>query len=229
MVREIEAVSRELIEFRALYAMLGELHDKFLKRKQELRRILEETIARKRDALMVLAKANRLTRHLTGGQRQISGVFYQLGEIEARINQVNQSSLVLFQGTFEENVTLREIRPEFQEEILQNCRSRLELKQKGLTILGLIDRVKKQLFQLDVLELRCRELITSIKKALEAFVHEFKIIRRRIYPFGIFSFIRRILSRLFGYSYFSPRDMKEVSALGRITGYVLKIADSPVI
>ena len=209
--------------------MLGELHEKFLKRKQELRRLLEETAVQKRDAFRVLEKANRLTRHLTGGQRQITGISYHLGEIKARIRQVNQSSPVFFKGAILEGGVPSEIRHEFQPEFQEDHRSRVELKQKGLAILGLIDRIKKQLLQLDLLELRCRELIASIKKALLAFQYEFNKIRRKIYPFGIFSFFRRTLGCLFGYSYFAPRDLKEVSALGQITGFILKIADSPLI
>ena len=225
--KETAIADTEIAEYRTLCAGLVSLHEKFLKRKRELRRLLEETVERKRDALIALAKANRITRHLTGGQRQTAGISYYLGDIRARINQVDQSSPVLFKGALEEGESLPEIRPDFQPEFPGN--SRLELKQKGLAILGSIDRIRKLLLQFDLLERRCRELIASIRKALEAFRHEFAIIRRNIYPFGIFSFFRRVLSRLIGYSYFSPGDMKEISALGRITGYVLKIADSPVI
>ena len=227
MVMGLDTVSRELSEYRLLYSTLDEFHGKFQRRKLELRRLLGETAALKKDALMVLARANRLTRHLTGGQRQLTGISYHLGEIKARINQLDKSSPALSGGALEEAALPLEIPLEIQGN-LEESRNRLELKQRGLMLLGLIDRVKKQLLQLDLLELRCRELIASIKKAMEAFRHEFNLIRRKIYPFGIFSFFRRSLSSLFGYSYFSPRDLGEISSLGRMTGYVLKIADSPL-
>jgi len=178
---------------------------------------------------VVLAKANRLTLHLTGGQRRITGISYRLGEIKARINQVNQSSLVLLTGSLEKIEPIPEALYEFQPENHGNGQVRRELKEKTLSVLGLIDRIKKQILQLDILELRCRELIASIKKALKAFHHEFCIIRRKIYPFGIFSSLRRIIGSLFGRDYFSSRDLNEISALGRMSSYVLKIADSPVI
>ena len=203
---------KDIAEFHSLHTVLINLHEKFLRRKQELRLILEETAAKRREALLTLEKANRLTRHLTGGQRLRTGLTYNAADLKARIKQINP---VIFRGIDEEAPL-----PEFQ------VSSQRELKKTGLIILALIDNVKKKLFQLDILEMRLRELILSINKALEAFRHEWKIIRRKIYPFGFISLCYRSLRRFLGQSYFSPGDMDDVSALGRITGHVLKIADS---
>ena len=216
---------KEITEYRLLCTALGELHEEYLKRKQELRQIMEKTEALRREALLVLVKANRLTRHLTGRQRQISGLGYHLGEIKARINQ---GFPALFQSPAggEE----KEILPSLGDwQSREDYRNGRELRQRGLLILGMIDGIRKKLFQLDVLELRCRELMLSINKALEAFSHESRIISRKIYPFGIFSVLYRSLRFLWGSSYFSHRDMDDVAALGNLTGCVLKIADSPVI
>ena len=215
---------KEFAEYRFLCATLGELQQRYLEKKQELRRLLEQTVALRRDTLLVLAKANRLTRHLTGRQRQITGLSYRLGEIKARIDQC---SPVLFQGPGEGEKEIRTTIRELQSR--EDCRSRRELKQNGLALLGMIDNIRKNILQLDLLELRCRELLLSINKALEAFRHESRIIRRKIYPFGIFSLFCRTLRGLWGRAYFTPRDLEDVAALGNITGYVLKIADSPLV
>ena len=219
---------REITEYRSLCDTLEALHAQYLKRKQELRGILEETTALRRDVLLVLAKANRLTRHLTGRQRQITGLAYHLGEIKTRINQ---ASPALFQGSGggEEREVLPGICGWQSRKDCAPCGNRRELRQRGLLILGMIDGIKKNLLQLDLLELRCRELILSINKALQAFRHEAKIIRRKIYPCGVFSLFYRTLRGLWGRSYFSLHDMEDIAALGSITGYVLKIADSPLI
>ena len=217
---------KDVKEYNFLCATLASLYEKFALRKQELRPVLEETAALKRDALLFLAKANGFTRYLTGAQRQRAGLTYHPGEIKDRIKHFDS----LCGGTEEtetQPVTRPEIPAEFQPEIL--AANRRELKQRGLLILGMIDTVKKKLLQLDLLELRCRELIQSIKKALEAFRHELKIIRRKIYPFGIFSFFHRSLRRILGGTYFSFRDLADIEALGKITGLVLQIADSPVV
>ena len=216
---------QEIDEFRTLYDTLASLHGKFLERKQELRRLLEETFALKKEAFTILAKANRLTRHLTGRQRQIAGLSYHLSEIKARVNTVNQNDPILRFDDTVKGETLPEIRVGFQED----CRNRFELKQKGLLLLALIDRIRKNLLQLELLELRCRELILSINKAMEAFRHESRNIRRKLYPFGFLSLLSRFLRSLRGKSYFSPGDLGDISALGNITGYVLKIADSTII
>ena len=209
----------EITEYRALYASLKELHEKYREKKRELRELLQKTVTLRKDALLALAKANRLTLYLTGRQRQITGLTYQLSEIRARINQ---GRMALFQdvGGGEEGETLPE---------LCDCGSRRELKQRGLFILGMIDDIRKKLLQLNLLELRCRELIVSINKALQAFHHGSKLIRRNLYPFGIFSVFYRMLRGLWGAAYFSHDDMEDLAALGNITGCLLKIADSPII
>ena len=213
---------KELAEYRSLLSTLDSLNEKFSKRKQELRKLLEETAARRREALLTLARANRLTIHLTGHQRHTIGFSYQLSEIKARMNQANPA---FFKNSVEDAGVNQIIQAQ---SFLENRSSRRELKQMVLAIVSLIDRVKKQLLQLDLLEMRCRELILSINKALQAFRHEEGIIRAKIYPFGVFSLLHRSLRRLFGSSYFSHRDMKDLAALSNITCLVLKIADSPL-
>ena len=209
---------RELSEYRALCAALKNLREKFLRRRQEVIKLLEETSSRRKEVLFVLAKANRLTRHLTGRQRQMAGITYHIGEISARINQAGTP---VFRGNLGE--------PETSIEIREECRSLVELKRLGFAVIGMIDSIKKKLLQLDLLEMRCRELILSINKSLEAFRHEFAVIYQKIYPFGVFSFFRRSIRRFLGKTYFTFRDMGDITALGKITGLVLKIADSPVI
>jgi hypothetical protein len=212
--------TRDLSEYQNLCYTLKKLHEKFLKRKDELKALLEETCSYRRKAFVVLAKANGLTRHLTGRQRQLTGVSYYLGEIKAR---VNQAGIPAFRGSLEDAENL------IQADTSEKCRSLVELKRLALTIIGMIEHIKKNLLQLDLLEMRCRELIRSIDKALEAFRHEFRIIHRRIYPFWVFSFFNRSLRNLFGNTYFSFRDLDNIRALGNITGFVLKIADSPLV
>ena len=214
---------KELTEYRSLCSSLDSLCREFSKRKKELARLLEETSAKRKEALLALARANRLTRHLTGNQRCTTGLHYRLSDIEARINQAN---LALYKNSIKDS-GLDGVLP--VQAITENSVSRRELKQVVLATIALIDNIKKHLLQLDLLEMRCRELILSINKALQAFRHEAAIIRAKIYPYGIFSLLRRRLALLFGSPYFSHRDMKEITALGNITGLVLKIADSPLI
>ena len=180
-------------------------------------------MALRNTTLLVLVKANCFTRHLTARQRQISGLTYRLEELKKRINQ--GSPPVQDLGGGDEVKYLPELR-DWQAE--ESCGSLRELKQKGLLILSLIDSLRKKLFQFDLLELRCRELVLSISKALEAFRHESTIIHRKLYPFGMFSHFCRRFRLLWGSPYFTLRDMENITALGNITGHVLKIADSPI-
>jgi len=147
-------------------------------------------------------------------------VAYRLNEIKMRINKLSPVA-------FQDSGTGDDGGHDWQ--ALKDCRNLRELKQKGLLLLSLIDDLRKKLLQLDILELRCRELMLSTDKAMEAFRHESRIIHRTIYPFGIFSLFYRTLRGLWGSAYFTLRDMESIAALGNITGHVLKIADSPII
>ena len=207
-------------EYRSLCAVFGELQQRYQVRKQELRRILEAVIALKGAAFLALLKANDLTRHLTSRQRQVIGLTYSLGELKERISRTNLNALGS-SGAEGEHLP--------SPPGLEDCRKAQEFKQREVLVVSMIDGAKKKLLQFDLLELRCRELSLSADKALEAFHHEYGIIRRRIYPFGVFSVFRRRLRMLWGSAYFTLRDMENIAALGNITGHVLKIADSPVI
>jgi len=205
--------------YKALCAALLELRGKLLDRKQELKRLLEETAERRKAALELLAKANGITRYLTGRQRQITGLLYYPGEIKAKIKAAN-SFLNTYSGG-DKN--------EIQHPIPESCRNSLELKRNELMLISLIDQIRKSLLELDVLEMRCRELIASLDKAMAAFRHESRRIHRSIYPLGFISIFYRFLRRTAGKTYFALRDLDGIADLGNITGLVLKVADSPLI
>jgi len=215
---------KELSEYKALCSVFRDLWGRFLERKQEIKRLLEETAVHRKEALELLAKANGLTRHLTGHQRQLTGLSYHLGEIKAKLNLVKS-----FQNGQSNTVFVIEDKNEIQRSIPEDCRSSPELKRNGLAVISMIDQVKKSLLQLDVLEMRCRELLLSLNKALAAFRHESRRIHRSIYPLGFISIFYRFLRRAAGKTYFTIRDFDDIADLGSITGLVLKIADSPLI
>jgi len=213
---------RELKEYQSLCASLVSLHEKFLKRKQELQKLIVETAIKRKEALLVLARANRFTRYLSGNQRLAAGINYRLCEIDARINN---TSPVIFESNSEEMELSCVLQTRDGSEV---CRNSRELKKLLIAVIDLIDRIKRRLIQFEVLEKRCKELISSINKSLEAFNFEWRNIRRKIYPLGILSLFCRFSRRCLGKPYFSSRDMGDVAALGNLTGLVLKIADSAV-
>ena len=214
------AMDSEITEYCTLRSGLQNLYENFLRRKNELYGLLEKSTDLKKDVLLALAKSNGLTRHLTGRQRQIANLSYHHNEIKARLDRLNRFRPLAFQS-----LPGAETLPDMREDY----KNRRELKEKRLVIIAMIDKVKKKLLQIELLELRCRELILAMYKALEAFRHEFRIIYRRLYPFGIFSLCRRWLRGLWGKDYFSFSDLDNISALGCITASVLKITDSAVL
>jgi hypothetical protein len=209
----------EAVAAHSLSASLRELHEKHERRKKEIRSLLEETGAIMRGAVAFLEKANRLTRYLTAKQRQQAGILYHPSFFDSRLRGKDPVSLI-------PNKILD--RGEFPPE-LAGPGGRLERRPEEPGMLRLMDILKKNLLALDLLEIRCRELLLSIDKAMEAFRHEYASIRRRVYPCRFFSALYKHFRRLRGFSYFSHRDLKELAVLGDLTGHILKIADSPIL
>lgn len=218
-------MEREISEYRDFCSALEELRGRYSERKKELRLLLEQALALKKEAYLVLLKANRLTRRLTGRQRQATGLNYRLGEIKERIARLSPAIFHELTKTGEALAMPNDSFTEIPSEALNS----LDLRRRGLSVLQNIDRLKKDLLQIGLLEHRCRELIASINKALEAFRFEYRAIRRKLFPLGIFSFCRRSIGLIWGNSYFSFNDMGELAVLAGLTGHVLKIADSPII
>lgn len=202
----------------SLSASLRELHEKYERRKEEIRNLLEETGALMTRTAAFLKKANRLTRYLTARQRQEAGILYHPSFFDSCLKR--RDLIPLMPNKIPDH---GEIPPELSKSSFR------ELKLGELRTLRLMDVLKKNLLALDLLEMRCRELILSIDKALEAFKHEYAFVRRRVYPYRFFSVLCKHLRRLRGFSYFSPRDLKELAVLGELTGHVLKIAGSPIL
>jgi hypothetical protein len=212
-------MEKEAAETNSISASLRELHEKYERRTKEIRSLLEETGALMKRTAVFLKKANRLTRYLTVRQRQETGILYHPSFFDPRLKGRDFVQLI-------PNKILD--RGELPSELTGPGGVR-ELNLGELGMLRLMDVLKKNLLALDLLEMRCRELLLSLDKALEAFRHEYASIRRRIYPYGLFSALCKQVRRLRGFPYFSPRDLKEVIVLGKLTGHVLKIADSPIL
>jgi len=212
---------KELDAYRNLYSALVSLQEKYLSRRDELFRILSETAVIKRKALVTIMKANNITWRLTSGQRQTAGINYSYNDMKRRLDQIH-NSLVMKESV---NAAVYKLPEKIPAENLKNSS---DLKQSEIQIITVIDGFRKKILQFDLLELRCRELIQAINKSLEAFRHESKITRGKLYPCGIFSMCRRSVRGVFGTGYFTHQDMKELSALGSITFSVLKIADCRV-
>jgi hypothetical protein len=206
-----ERFLKELGEYRLLCAGLKELHLKYEERKTRLRLLLEELEGLRRRALRELGKASRFARHLAPFQRNELGLppFNMLAEKKQKeFPSLDPASLPVLAEQY------------------SNPR---ELKAGTLGLLSQIDGIKKSLLQLDLLELRVRELLLSINKALKAYAHEYRVIRRRIYPLYILSALGKSWRRFRGMTYFSPRDIIELTALGDLTVNIARMAESPVL
>jgi len=104
-----------------------------------------------------------------------------------------------------------------------------ELKKEEVKILELINNIKKNLVQFTAIEMRSKEVIESINKSLDAYKYEYKTVYKNIFPMRIFSKILKFIKqKVFRKSYFSDKDLGYIAELGKTTGFILKMVDTPI-
>jgi hypothetical protein len=104
-----------------------------------------------------------------------------------------------------------------------------QLKEEEIKIIELMDNMKKNLVQFDAIEMRSNEVMDSINKSMEAYDYEYKSVYKKIFPLGIVSkMIKSIKHKLFRRSYFSDGDLEFIQDLGKTTGFILQMVDSPI-
>jgi len=164
-----------------------------------------------------LGKHRRLTRRLSFLQRKQLGLLkdpgsYGSGFPGAEIIPVSESL-----KTELEPVSIREFPSDYE-----NMR---ELRAAEIMIISMIDKIKKKLLRLELIELRLRELLVSLNMVLQAYDKQWYIVRRSIYPLGIISVCFKYIRQILGGSHFSVKDLKGIAFLGDLAGNIIKMAD----
>jgi hypothetical protein len=89
--------------------------------------------------------------------------------------------------------------------------------------------VRKNIVQFGIVQARAHELIEAIVKSASVFNYQYKAACRELFPLGIFSRIRRHIQRFFHHPYFSWQEIGCLQNLGAAAGFVLKMAETPVL
>jgi hypothetical protein len=89
--------------------------------------------------------------------------------------------------------------------------------------------LRKTMLQFDMVEARAGELTAAIVKAAAAFNHHYKSVYRELFPLGIVSKARRSIRRFFDHPYYDWREVSCLGGLGAAAGFVLKMAEAPVV
>jgi hypothetical protein len=216
--------AEELEQYFHLCAALKELGEKYEYRKARLRLLLQEVSRLKQKTLAELGKARRLTRRLTVLQNREIGLLFNPGEKPFRPGALHDDAAFDRAGAL-----AKKILPLKKTPLPESFKNRRDLKAGKVLVLSMIDALKRGLLELDVLEMRYRELLVSITGAMAAYRKEYRRIVRRIYPFSIFSRLCKFLNKLAGNAYYSGRDIKELTALGNLTVNIVKMAEAPVL
>jgi hypothetical protein len=213
-------------EYNLLWAALRELYEKEETRKARIRLLLEEVTELRRKTLRELGRISRLTRRLTAFQKKGMGLLLFPGEVPAAAPGKSGAPR---KGAPDGAGKAPDLAPSPALPAPPEFKNRRELKAGEIQILSMIDRLKKRLLQLDLLEMRCRELLLSIRRAMDAWEHEFRYVRRRVYPLGFLSVLYKHLRSLGGKAYYSSKDVKELTVLGDLAVNIGRMAESPII
>lgn len=104
-----------------------------------------------------------------------------------------------------------------------------EIKEKELELLNAIDKIKQNILSLDIIEQRAIEIAQSILKGEEAFNIEFKKVYKAIYKIPFLSKFFKMIKKLFGFNYFSMKDVNEIQYLGKIATDFAVLIDTKIL
>lgn len=104
-----------------------------------------------------------------------------------------------------------------------------EIEQKMGELLKSMDLIKANILKLDLLEERCKELITSLNKFREVFDVEFDKVYNQIYPTMFSKLWKKIRKKFFKSNYFSSEDLKNIAYIGGLaTDFAILIDTKPI-
>ena len=104
-----------------------------------------------------------------------------------------------------------------------------EIGQAEIKIIQETDKCKKALLKMNIIEKNTIEITDALLKETDIFKREFKRIYKLIYPWGIFSKIKKHIIKLFTKKYFTKNDLVEIQYLSNIALNILSIVDKKII
>ena len=103
------------------------------------------------------------------------------------------------------------------------------IAERTASYLQKIKTARKNIIQFGIIEARVNELIGVIVKSTAVFNHQYRITYRELFPLGFISRVRRYIRQLFHHPYFSWQEIGCLRNLGKAAGFILKMAETPVL
>ena len=103
------------------------------------------------------------------------------------------------------------------------------IAERTASYLQKVKTARKNIIQFGIIEARVDELIGAIVKSTAVFNYQYKAAYRELFPLGIISRIKRRIKLFFHHPYFSWQEMGCLQNLGAAAGFVLKMAETPVL
>ena len=92
-----------------------------------------------------------------------------------------------------------------------------------------IKTFRKNILQFGIIQARAAEIIEALVKSTGVFNHHYRAVYRELFPLGFISRIWRSLNRFLNSPYFSWKEIGILQDLGITAGFVLKMAEAPVL
>ncbi|MCL2832156.1 MAG: hypothetical protein FWD78_03210 [Treponema sp.] len=213
----------DLADYNRLCRDFRELHLKYEEQKVRITCLLARTASQRRRLAAELGKAAALTRRLSGSQRR------QLGMFHDPYHNTKSGSPGTFSKAGAQADAALSLKPEpcplAAVENPDEYKNKKELKAAEIRIITMIDGIKKKLLRLQLLEMRLGELLISLDKSLQAYDHQWRRIKRGIYPLGIISVWFKCIRGALGGSHFTAKDIKGIAFLQELAGNILNMAE----
>jgi hypothetical protein len=171
----------------------------------------------KNRALARLAETGDLFRHLTGKQRELINSRMDGGS--PPLEELRRRAAVPCAASMEAVVPA--LLPALEQVDAPLFRSVPALRR--MTVL------RKNMVQFGVICDRAGELTGALSKSLVVFDYQYKSACRTIFPLGFLSRLWRNIRKLLRCGYFSWRDMNPLRNLGMAAGFILKMAEAPLL
>lgn len=105
-----------------------------------------------------------------------------------------------------------------------------DIEEKILVVIKSIDDIENNIFEFDCLDIRSKELVVSIEKAIEVFDIEYKKVYCKLYPYGKHSnYIRLFRKHILRKNYFSKIDYKKICYIGGLATDFATLIDTKII
>ena len=104
-----------------------------------------------------------------------------------------------------------------------------EIQEAGIKAIKAIASCKQTLLSMNVLQRRGEEISRSLERSGEVFERQYRSAYAELFPWGIFSRMKRTVRRILGRPFFDERDLQVISPLLQMAAALADLVDTKLL